>query len=365
MGYFSENAFVEDNPFEDVEDGVEVSAPTPSNVVQMPPQAAPAPAPAQQPTSQPISSSGLVYMTAPDLPSALAMAGLPVPPPSVLPTNAGSAAPQQSVFVPDAPTDVPATPAVPSAPAPTAESSTAAPAAPATTSTAPAADTTAAQTEEEKKKAHGEAEAKRKAEWEKKQIAKKAAEAEKLARVAAMSDDTVMMEAMKQLGEDAEKLTRRNMKECVTEHIQTMCLNDPDFARKVMHPKKSFVHCIWHINNKVAEFAKAEMEANGFKPEPGGFPGSGVSGMYGCDVPDDMVYQWAEEYYNDPNAKEDEDKDDKFVPQPYRGTVTSSSKSKTKDKKKDAKKTEPKKPEPKPVPKQEDSGQLDFFAEAS
>ena len=223
--------------------------------------------------------------------------------------------------------------------------------------------TKAAEDEEAKKKAHEEAEAKRKAEWEAKQAAKKAAEAEKLAKIDALSDQDVMMEAMKQLGEDAEKLTRRNMKECVTEYIQTMCLEDPAFARKVMHPKKSFVHCIWHINNKAAEFAKAEMEANGFKPERGGFPGSSVNGMYGCDVPDDMVYQWAAEYFNDPNAKEDEDKDDKFVPQPYRGTYTP--KSKAKDKKKDTKKTEPKKQEPKPVPKPVDDGQMDFFAEAS
>lgn len=355
MGYFSENAFdEEDNPFEDIEEGVEVSAPVPSNVVQMPAQAAPAPAPAQQPASQTISSSGMVYMTAPDLPSALAMAGLPVPPPSVMPTSAGSEAAQQSTVA----SDTLATSGTPTVPAQTAES------VPAASAPTPATDNAAAQAEEEKKKAHEEAEAKRKAEWEKKQAAKKAAEAEKLARVAAMSDDVVMMEAMKQLGEEAEKLTRRNMKECVTEHIQTMCLNDPDFARKVMHPKKSFVHCIWHINNKAAEFAKAEMEANGFKPEPGGFPGSGVNGMYGCDVPDDMVYQWAVEYFNDPNAKEDEEKDDKFVPQPYRGTTTTS-KTKTKDKKKDQKKTEKKPQNPTPVPKPVDNGQMDFFAEAS
>lgn len=297
MGYFSQDAFNEEDDFsEDVDETVEPTEPVSSNVVQIPTQE---------------------------------------------------------------------TPAAPTAPALTADITAAATAAPVLPSTTPAAGNTATQSEEEKKKAHEEAEAKRKAEWEAKQAAKKAAEAEKLARIASLSDQDAMMEAMKQLGEDAEKLTRRNMKECVSEHIQTMCLEDPAFARKVMHPKKSFVHCIWHINNKAAEFAQEEMKANGYKPEPGGnFPGSGVNGMYGCDVPDDMVYQWAVEYFNDPNAKEDEDKDDKFVPQPYRGTVVSS-RSKTKDKKKDAKKAGAKKPDPKPAPKKEDSGQLDFFAEAS
>ena len=267
---------------------------------------------------------------------------------SVTPMVAASPAP---VPVPAVNTPAPVAPVVPAAPAPAA-------AAPSAVEKKPDAD------EEAKKKAHEEAEAKRKAEWESKQAAKKAADEEKLARVAAMSDQDVMMEAMKQLGEDAEKLTRRNMKECVTEYIQTLCLEDPVFARKVMHPRKSFVHCIWHINNKAAEFAQEEMKANGFQPEHGGFPGGTVNGMYGCDVPDDMVYQWAAEYFNDPNAKEDEEKEEKFVPQPYRGTVTSS-KAKAKDKKKESKKPEPKKQEPKPLPKPEDSGQMGMFAEAS
>lgn len=48
------------------------------------------------------------------------------------------------------------------------------------------------------------------------------------------------------------------------------------------------------------------------------------------------------DYFNDPNAKEDEEKEEKFVPQPYRGTGAASSKkpaaSKGKSKGKDAKK---------------------------
>ena len=327
MGYYSDLSLEEeDNPFEEMEEASEVQA--------APPVPALANATARQTATQSPDPDKLVYFTAPDLSSALTMAtsGAPVPP----------AVSQSAVPVVSASAETP-----PDSGDKQAE-----------VNSKPAED------EESKKRAHEEAEAKRKTEWEAKQAAKKAAEAEKLARVAAMSDQDVMTAAMQQLGEDAEKLTRRNMKECVTEYIQTMCLDDPAFARKVMHPKKSFVHCIWHINNKAAEFAQEEMKANGFKPERGGFPGSGVNGMYGCDVPDDMVYQWAAEYFNDPNAKEDEDKEDKFVPQPYRGTVTTT-KSKAKDKKKEQKKAETKKPEPKPVPKPADSGQMDFFAEAS
>jgi len=34
-------------------------------------------------------------------------------------------------------------------------------------------------------------------------------------------------------------------------------------------------------------------------------------------VPDDLCYQWAEDYFKDENAKEDHKDDEKFVPKPY------------------------------------------------
>lgn len=192
--------------------------------------------------------------------------------------------------------------------------------------------------EDAKRKAHEEAEAKRKAEWDAKQAAKKAAMQEQLDRLAAMSDDEVMEASTQRVGTDTERLTRRNMKECISEHIQTLCLSDAAFARKVYHPRKSMIHCIWYINRKAREFAEQEMKDNGFKPE---------NGIYGCDVPDGLCYQWAEDYFNDPNAKEDEEKEEKFVPKPYTGGK-SSSKSKPKAKKEKPKKEPAKKPAEKP-----------------
>ena len=196
--------------------------------------------------------------------------------------------------------------------------------------------------DKEKRRAHEEAEAKRKAEWEARQAAKKAAEQEQLDRLAVMSDDEAASAAMQRIGADTEKLTRRNMKECISEHIQTMCLEDPDFARKVMHPRKSMIHCIWYINRKAKEFAEQELKDNGMKPE---------NGIYGCDIPDDLCYGWAVEYFNDPNAKEDEEKEEKFTAKPY---VGGTAKSKDKPKPKPA----AKKAEPKPSAKKETSGQL-------
>lgn len=189
--------------------------------------------------------------------------------------------------------------------------------------------------EDAKRKAHEEAEAKRKAEWEARQARKKAEEEKKLAELAAMSDDEVTMAAMNKVGADAEKLTRRNMKECVTEHIQTLCLSDPAFARLAQHPRKSMIHCFWYINRKAREFVEQEMKDNDIKP---------VNGVYGSDVPDDLCYQWAEDYFRDPDAKEDQQEEEKFVPKPYYGKTASKSSSKK------AKKAEQKKAEKKPDP---------------
>ena len=101
--------------------------------------------------------------------------------------------------------------------------------------------------EDEKKKAHEAAEAKRKADWEARRAAKKAAEQEQLDRLAAMRDDEVMIASMKRVSADTERLTRRNMKECVAEYIQTMCMEDPAFARKAMHPRKNMIRCFQYI----------------------------------------------------------------------------------------------------------------------
>ena len=82
--------------------------------------------------------------------------------------------------------------------------------------------------EEARKKAEFDAaEAKRKAEWEAKQAQKKLREQQELDRLAAMSDDDVMQASMNRVSQDTDRLTRRNMKLCVMEYVQTECLADP------------------------------------------------------------------------------------------------------------------------------------------
>ena len=165
-----------------------------------------------------------------------------------------------------------------------------------------------------------------------------------------MSDDEVVNASMQRVNADTEKLTRRNMKECVAEFIQTKCLEDIAFARLTMHPRKSMIHCFQYISRKAWDYIQDELKASGIQPGPG-------SQGYGCDVPDDLCYQWAEDYFRDPDAKEDHEKEEKFVPNPYYGKDFART---TKKKQKEKKKAEAK---PKPVQKEKpaNDGQLSLL----
>lgn len=183
------------------------------------------------------------------------------------------------------------------------------------------------------KKAHEAAEAKRKAEFDAKQAARKAARQEQLDRIKAMNDTDLMAASAGRVAADTERLTRRNMKEAVAEHIQAKCREDAAFALLVMDPDKSMINCFQYITRKAQEYAEQEMNDNGIQR----------TGVYGCDVPDGLCFQWAEDYFNDPNAKEDHKNDEKFVPKPY-VPARKASKTQTAKKKSEQKKPAPEKP---------------------
>lgn len=147
--------------------------------------------------------------------------------------------------------------------------------------------------EEEKRRAHEEAETKRKAEWEAKQQKKAAALQAEWEQAIAVDDDRLLALSVKRLGDATERLTRRNMKLCVTEYVQTLCYEDKAFAKLVMHPRKNMMNCFRFINRKAQEYLEQEMKDNDEKP---------VDGRFGGDVPDGMCYQWAEEYFRDLDA---------------------------------------------------------------
>ena len=185
--------------------------------------------------------------------------------------------------------------------------------------------------ETERRRRHEEAEAKRKAEWERQQEEKHAAEQDALAKIEQMSETELVKASMERMKKETERLTRRNLKECVSEYVQTLCLSDPAFARMVMHPRKSMAHCLQYINRKAREYLLAEMKDNGMEQRP--------DGIYGGDVPEDTCYDWAEEYYRDANAKEDEVMKETFVPKAYMSAAAKNKRQPKKEKTKAETKT--------------------------
>ena len=169
------------------------------------------------------------------------------------------------------------------------------------------------------------------AKTEAEQEEKRAAEQAALAKIEQMSETELVKASMERMKKETERLTRRNLKECVSEYVQTLCLSDPAFARMVMHPRKSMAHCLQFINRKAREYLLAEMKDNGMEPQP--------NGIYGGDVPEDTCYDWAEEYFRDANAEEDEIKEEPFVPKPYPGAPVKSKRQPKKEKTKAETKT--------------------------
>lgn len=107
-----------------------------------------------------------------------------------------------------------------------------------------------------------------------------------------MNDSEAVAASTKRIQTEIERITRRNMKDCVAAYLADLCAKDPAFARQVIQPKKNMVNCFRYITKKVEAYAKQEREDNGVTE----------TGVYGCDVPDDFVYQWAVDYFNDPEA---------------------------------------------------------------
>ena len=212
------------------------------------------------------------------------------------------------------------------------------------------AENAAAAEEAQRKAEHEAAEAQRKAEFDARKAEKKKNEQLQLLKMQNLSDDDVMVAAAQRASEDTEKITRRSLKECISEYIQTLCFSDPAFARLTMHPRKNMINCFMYIQRKAQEYVKDEIKLN-VKPGPG-------MQIYSTDIPDDLCYKWAEDYFRDPTVQEDEEKEEKFVPRPYISKTGAKTTVKKPAEKKKEKKPAEKKP-PEPVKPAED-GQISF-----
>lgn len=120
----------------------------------------------------------------------------------------------------------------------------------------------------------------------------------------------------------AERTSLKTMADFVKEYIIAYCDEDPGFVECVNNTEKSFMDCIGYIKKKALDWLKVQqnIELTNYAQGVGG------------DVPPDICYQWAVEYYySKPEPK----------PEPKKVESTGSS-SKTKAGKKNAAKGTPK-----------------------
>lgn len=165
------------------------------------------------------------------------------------------------------------------------------------------------QTEAEKKKAFEEEEAKRKAEFD----AKKAKRDEEIQiewEINTMMTTEDLIEAAKNnIKTGVERITQRNMKESVAAYIIELSQKSENLSRNILHPKKSITNCYKYINRKARGYLEEQMKLTGEKPDK--------NGVIGIDIPDNLCYQWAEEYYSSTNIDEDHEDEEKFEPKKY------------------------------------------------
>ena len=217
-----------------------------------------------------------------------------------------------------------------------------------TEATAPPAEPTKTpeQTEAEKKKAFEEEEAKRKAEFD----AKKAKRDEEIQiewEINTMMTTEDLIEAAKNnIKTGVERITQRNMKESVAAYIIELSQKSENLSRNILHPQKSITNCYKYINRKARGYLEEQMKLTGEKPDK--------NGVIGIDIPDNLCYQWAEEYYSSTNIDEDHEDEEKFVPRTYKPAYTPKTNKKATPKKKET-------PPPKEAPKADESAQMSIL----
>lgn len=157
--------------------------------------------------------------------------------------------------------------------------------------------------------------------------------------VCPMRDGEAVAASVRRIKTDTERITRRNMKDAVAAFLTEHCSKDPALARTVIQPQKTMTKCFSYINRKAREYAEQERRDNNITE----------NGIYGCDVPDDLCYQWAIDYFTDPNADKEPEKK---ATQKAAPAGTAKAKTRTAQKKKD------------PAPRTEDCEQITLMEEA-
>ena len=177
--------------------------------------------------------------------------------------------------------------------------------------------------EKQRRAEHEAKEAARKAEFEEKQRRKKEKKERARQAVRAMSDADVMAAAIKmiearedEIRKDFDDDTNGVIEMIILQALKAGCQCDTDFARSIMNPDKCFANCIRYVGKQAYEKKKDDIQ----KQIRGGAQYAAFS------FPTKLYFQWATDYFNDLNAPEDKEPEEKFKPQPYRPAMKSPAK---------------------------------------
>lgn len=177
--------------------------------------------------------------------------------------------------------------------------------------------------EKQRRAEHEAKEAARKAEFEEKQRRKKEEKERARHAVSIMSDADALAAAIKMIEKEENKLRKEFdddpngvVEMAILQTLKAGCQCDADFARSILNPDKCFKNCFRYMGTQAYEMKKEAIQ----KQTRGG----AQYATFG--FPPRLCYQWAMDYFNDLNAPEDKEPEEKFKQQPYRPSMKSPAK---------------------------------------
>ena len=172
--------------------------------------------------------------------------------------------------------------------------------------------------EKQRRAEHEANEAARTAEFEEKQRRKKEKKERARQAVRAMSDADVMAAAIKMIEERENEIQKEFnddpngvIEMIILQTLKAGCQCDTDFARSILNPDKCLSNCFRYVGTQAYEMKKEAIR----KQTRGGAQYAAFG------FPPRLCYQWAMKYFQDLNAPEDKEPEEKFKPQPYRPAV--------------------------------------------
>lgn len=141
-----------------------------------------------------------------------------------------------------------------------------------------------------------------------------------------MDNDTLIATSVKRLGDATERLTQKEHEAvCYMNMCKPCAMRHGLLQAGDASPQEHGKLLPLYQPQGAGDILEKEMKDNDEKPMG--------RRLMAETVPDELCYQWAEEYFRDLDVKEDKtEEDEKFVPRPYRG-ISSTPKKKVEKKK--------------------------------